>query len=523
MDIVIGKNVIENLTTGMYEDPKIIFREYIQNSADQIDKAIEVGLLKQDEGYIDINLDYKSRKISIKDNATGISQDNFIKILSDIANSEKDRNKDKGFRGIGRLGGLAYCKKLIFKSSFCGEEIESEMIWDGLKLKEILNDHTIKIAAAELIKEIIITKVNKIQKDEHYFEVILEGIYEENDELLSEKDVERYLQAVAPVPYASSFYFRSEIKNFAISNNFKIDEYSIRLNGKEILKQYKTDLYEGDKNNKKIYDKIESLKFELLEYNNNIYGWMWYGISRFEKQIPSINLMRGLRLRKENIQIGNADTLGNGKFFKESRGNYYFIGEVFATSNDLIPNARRDYFNSNSACENFENALSTVTFDLLYKIYHYASDLKNALKKNLKNIEDIQKLTEDLSSGNIIDKEEHERKLSLLKENKSNIDKLQHEVNKIRTRLLNNDNDVFESVVKAIERSYLNESILTINEDIELDKVKKNKNYKTQELSKLNKKEQKLVSKIYQIIQKNLPAEMALDLINKIQEELKHG
>ena len=141
----------------------------------------------------------------------------------------------------------------------------------------------------------------------------------------------------------------------------------------------------------------------------------------------------------------------------------------------------------------------------------------------MKNIEDIQKLTEDLSSGNIIDKEEHERKLSLLKENKSNIDKLQHEVNKIRTRLLNNDNDVFESVVKAIERSYLNESILTINEDIELDKVKKNKNYKTQELSKLNKKEQKLVSKIYQIIQKNLPAEMALDLINKIQEELKHG
>ena len=113
MDIVIGKNVIENLTTGMYEDSKIIFREYIQNSADQIDKAIVNGLLKQNEGYIDINLDYQSRKISIKDNATGISQNNFVKILSDIANSEKDRNTDKGFRGIGRLGGLAYCQKLI--------------------------------------------------------------------------------------------------------------------------------------------------------------------------------------------------------------------------------------------------------------------------------------------------------------------------------------------------------------------------------------------------------------------------
>ena len=38
---IIGKNVIENLTTAMYEDLRIIYREYIQNSADSIDKAIQ--------------------------------------------------------------------------------------------------------------------------------------------------------------------------------------------------------------------------------------------------------------------------------------------------------------------------------------------------------------------------------------------------------------------------------------------------------------------------------------------------
>ena len=37
----IGKDVIESLTLGMYEDSRFIFREYIQNSADQIDKAVE--------------------------------------------------------------------------------------------------------------------------------------------------------------------------------------------------------------------------------------------------------------------------------------------------------------------------------------------------------------------------------------------------------------------------------------------------------------------------------------------------
>lgn len=523
MDIVIGKNVIENLTTGMYENPKIIFREYIQNSADQIDKAVANRLLKQDEGYIDINLDYKSRTISIKDNATGISQNNFVKILSDIANSEKDRNTDKGFRGIGRLGGLAYCEKLIFKSTYFGENTASEMIWDGLKLKAILNDHTNKIEAAQLISDIISTNIYEADKNDHYFEVVLQNIYKENDELLQEKAIEQYLQEVAPVPYASAFYFKSEIKNFANEHNFKIDEYNIHLNGKEILKPYRIDLYEGDKNNKKIYDKIEDLKFEILEYEDIIYGWMWYGISKFEKQIPSINFMRGLRLRKENIQIGDSNTLGKNQFFKESRGNHYFIGEVFATSKDLIPNARRDYFNSNSACEKFENALSAITYEPLNKLYHYANDLKNALKKEIKNIDEINKITNDLKNGDVIDKEEHDKKILNLEENKKNIKTLHDEVEKIKNKLYNNDNDVFKRVARAIQKQYNYNDEGILQEYIEIDEIKKNKNYKTQELSKLNKREQKLVSKIYQIIQQNLPLEMATELINKIQEELKHG
>ena len=40
----IGKDVIESLTLGMYEDCRFIYREYIQNSADQVDKAIAESL-----------------------------------------------------------------------------------------------------------------------------------------------------------------------------------------------------------------------------------------------------------------------------------------------------------------------------------------------------------------------------------------------------------------------------------------------------------------------------------------------
>lgn len=39
----IGKNILENLTTGMYSDSKVAYREYVQNACDQIDKAIDGG------------------------------------------------------------------------------------------------------------------------------------------------------------------------------------------------------------------------------------------------------------------------------------------------------------------------------------------------------------------------------------------------------------------------------------------------------------------------------------------------
>ena len=52
----IGKNVIENLTTAMYEDLRIIYREYIQNSADSIDRAVLDGIITRDEAKIDIDI-----------------------------------------------------------------------------------------------------------------------------------------------------------------------------------------------------------------------------------------------------------------------------------------------------------------------------------------------------------------------------------------------------------------------------------------------------------------------------------
>ena len=109
---------------------------------------------------------------------------------------------------------------------------------------------------------------------------------------------------------------------------------------------------------------------------------------------PSIDrsyLMRGIRLRKGNIQIG--DTLTMQRFFKEERGNNYFIGELFCVSDGLIPNSQRDYFNENPERAEFDSAMREYGTEFLHNVYYKGSKLNNLhrdMKQSERTITDIQ-------------------------------------------------------------------------------------------------------------------------------------
>ena len=61
----IGKNILENLTTGMYSDSKVAYREYVQNACDQIDKAIDSGIVTPELAEVAIFIDPKKRYVSL--------------------------------------------------------------------------------------------------------------------------------------------------------------------------------------------------------------------------------------------------------------------------------------------------------------------------------------------------------------------------------------------------------------------------------------------------------------------------
>ena len=372
---VFGKNILENLTTGMYSDRRVMFREYVQNSCDAIDAAVKKGILRLEDARIDITIDKNASSIMIEDNGCGIASNDFERVLSDIANSDKSRNEDKGFRGIGRLCGLAYCTQMQFVSSAMGEDKENVMVWDAKKMRGMLNDNK-KRTADEVLATILSLSDGSSPKESHYFKVVMTGINKDSQALLDVNDIRDYLSFEAPVPYDSAFMFYRQILDHACKLGVKIDEYPIYINNEQIFKQYRTRIYASGK----VHDEIMSIDFkDFYDESDNLLGWMWFGLSSFNGQIKSENIQRGIRLRKGNIQIGSSRALRDQRLFPDPRANEYFIGEVFAIHPDLIPNARRDYFNENTVRTTFESQLKEF-FTVLWKLCNVASDDRSAYK-----------------------------------------------------------------------------------------------------------------------------------------------
>ena len=521
---IIGKNIIENLTTAMYEDSRVIYREYIQNSADSIDKAIREGLISSDKAEIDIRIDRNNRQITIHDNGSGINATIFPLVMSSVADSTKDRNENKGFRGIGRLGGISSCSTLRFSTSFSGEPIKSIFTWDAKLVKDILVDKERNPEASELVDLVTECSTEPYVVEDHFFEVELIDVDDEAFELLDEKEIIKYLSEVAPVPYDYAFLYIDEIKKYAKEHDYRIDEYHVFVNGKRLFKPYTDKLYEGTEDRKSKYDDIVGLKFEeFTSSSGETLAWMWFGISKFEKQIPAINMMRGIRLRKGNIQIGDAQTFTTHKFFDEPRGGLFFIGEVFAVHKDLIPNARRDYFNLNPVCRSFEDALRPLFWNRFKKIYHYANDYKKALQisDNLQAKKD--EYNNKSTNGTFVDateKKNYEEEIEKLNEKAEKADR----TIKLRDSK-EEDDEVLTKVYNALKKEYgkSEQKVTFTSVSIQNQGAKQTPQKQTfisQTLTQYTKSERKLIGRIYSIINAILPHDMAEVVVNKVQEEL---
>lgn len=385
-EVIIGKYTLESLTSGMYSDPYVIFREYIQNAVDSIDEAIAAGTLKKGDDKIFVELHPLNHTISITDNGNGINATAAAKTLMSIGNSDKDINKSRGFRGIGRLAGLSCCDTLIFETTAIGEQTGTRITINSKQLSALVSsaDKT-NMTVSDVLADVCSFDTYVEQVTSHYFRVNLLNVDDTTD-LLNATDVYDYIAQTCPVPFdTDTFLWGKEIhRRFAAHQQF-LPEYQVFLclgeERREVVKLY-SDMFCIDKA-KGEFDNIHDI--DIIEIKDSGYGSMaigWIAKTSFLGTIPDKRI-KGIRLRKGNMLIGNHQTLNT--MFKDARFNGWSIGEVYVQDSNLIPNARRDNFEKNLAyfmlSEQLMSLASNIAKEVRVASANRNSELASAMKK----------------------------------------------------------------------------------------------------------------------------------------------
>lgn len=400
----IGKKLLDMLMFSMYPDAKIIYREYVQNAFDSINKAVSDGVLsKVKDGVVAINIDTPKRNISIKDNGAGIAVDYALNVLTSIADSQKDGVEQAGVYGIGRLVGAGYCRVLEFRTSAKGESSASIIKFDVNKTREILDDDNDRRSATDVIDSIVEFDIIDEAEDAHYFEVILHDVKDEYPILLSEDDIVEYLKEVAPIDYEMPFKNNIMYDSIEVDSEFdKLQKglkfIKLSVNGyPDIRKRYGSRIVGTN-------DEIHGLQYFKLE--DSYYGllaWGWFAITKFTKAIPTSDPNRGIRLRKLNIQVGECNYLN--EYFDETRGNNYFYGEIHAVHENLKPNTSRAGLTP--------TVEATVLFKKLNEYFKQLKFIYNLANKAKTAARDITSATAKIQKGDLSEAEQKDVQATL--------------------------------------------------------------------------------------------------------------
>ncbi len=498
--VQVGKYTLESLTTGMYSDPKIVYREYIQNSVDSLENAVALGVIEKSSMRIDIIVKAETSYICIKDNGMGIPSAEAPETLMNVGSSKKRNSNNRGFRGIGRLGGMSYCDTLVFTTSAEKEAVKTVITFDCKRLRNLLIPGKYEdMSLSEVLEEI--TKVDFLpEKPElHYLIVEMKEVNGFSD-LLDIDAVKSYISQVAPLPYQlRSFIYAPQLKKYLSKNGYVVEEFPIFLGEDELnlAPVYKPNKsrFKSDRA-KRTTDEITSMSYFDVIIDGELYALGWYGNCGWLGTLSDKELS-GIRVRKGNILIGDNKTMNI--IFKEARFNGWTQGEIFIVTDKLVPNARRDDFEQNDAYYDLINALSNGVSLEISRAIREASFTRN--NPNAKALREIEKVIAEASNA-------------VSEGFNSSIDK--------------------ETLLKSLTESAISLSELRVNDDFSQKKkeleekieaaikeVSESKNFKINHInSSIDKKSKQVLRVVSNILSKKLAKSLVDEIIAEIVSEL---
>ncbi len=404
--ITVGRSMLETITVALYENPIILFREYVQNSLDAHNREVDGGAPRIKNLHVSITVDEANRTIVIKDNGYGIpSFELFEERMLSIGSSHQlaDKTQYIGFRGIGRISGLPFCTKLTFRSKVSNSTDVHECTWQGKKYRDKLSDESAGGDLSAIIDEIVTVATKKAEtkdRSKRYFEVVLEDYSDDIDEMLKDTKFKENLTRILPLQYDGDFNgartIMSRYKSF-MKEDLKRFMIPVKLKGESLCKSYDNSfILDSDiifwevrgkkKNDKSLGDKIGLLWFTFAAHLKAHENDQYYGILTRSKNV----LMGGNDTFAQVADSSSSYVTTFREMAQSLRGLY---GEMLINSQHLSDNSRRDWF----LPDEHSRDLNNVIIDFMRRLneYRYCSS-RYFRKKPIKTKEDLKKALDEL-------------------------------------------------------------------------------------------------------------------------------
>ena len=366
-DPTVGGDLLRLITAGMYDSPLILYREYLQNAADAV--------ASQGSGTVHVMIDRIRSQVAIRDDGTGLSPREAARCLIDVGRSRKDRTSDRGFRGIGRLSALAFAEQVQFTTRTCAAEPVTEVTWCGRTLR---HPDLAQVDATTAIERCTRTR-QLLNGDwpERFFEVRVERVHRHAaSALLNEDDVRSYIGEVCPVPMANAFPLAAQIREFlATHTDYFVLDVRVNDDDSPVKRPFGEAIPLTDKYGA-AFERLETRVIPTID-GNDLAAIVWLAHTPYAGSIPRCVGVRGLRTRMGNIQIGGDRIFEH--LFLEPRFNGWCVGEVHVLDKRIVPNGRRDYFESSPHQRNLENHIGAIAHEISSRCRR-ASSQRNKLR-----------------------------------------------------------------------------------------------------------------------------------------------
>lgn len=351
---VLGGELLRLVTAGMYDNPLVLYREYVQNAADAI---VTAG---PNAGSVRITIDPLNSRITILDDGTGLSPSEAVRRLIDVGRSPKDPSIDRGFRGIGRLSGLAFAEELHFTTRTHGGCPPTRVSWNARALREL---DLSRVDAETAIQESTTTsQVSCGEWPERFFQVTIDRINRHAASgLLNEEAVRSYLAEVCPVPMAASFPLLAEVGKFLTEyTEHLVVDLRINDDPRPVERPFQNVIPLTDDFGAP-FETLETRVIPRIDGEDPA-AVLWLAHSPYAGSIPRRLGIRGLRARIGNMQIGTDRIFEH--LFQEPRFNGWCVGEVHILDRRVVPNGRRDYFEAGPHLRNLENHIGAIAQEI---------------------------------------------------------------------------------------------------------------------------------------------------------------